>query len=147
MTLQHQQTSGSSVLFLIFCVRVHAYTGFCKVLFCVTQWLKLEARQGMFQTSVPEFTLCSTFCLFKIFWLFRQWVSVCTFSSQGQCTWIGQHPVGPWSLGGNMPFSLPVHLSVSRRGGEGGLCHLSLRRDWQKICVDCVWFQPSPHPG
>ena len=49
--------------------------------------------------------------------------------------------------GGNMPFSLPVHLSVSRRGGEGGLCHLSLRRDWQKICVDCVWFQPSPHPG
>lgn len=85
---------------------VHAYTGFFVCIVCVTRnvddLLKLEARQGMFQISVPAYN----YCVFYFFFIFKGvncLGSVYIFiSGLMHMNW-RRHPVGPCSLGGICP--------------------------------------------
>lgn len=120
MTLQHQQTSGSSILFLIF---VYVFMHIQASVRCCFVWHKdLNLRRGKecFRHQCLNLLCVLLFVYLKYFNFLGSGCQVCTFSSQGQCTWIGRHPVGPWSLGGICPsVCLSIFLSVG--GGRGGL--------------------------
>lgn len=94
---------------------------FACVFVCVTRWLDAwgEAR------NVSDISAYG-YCVFYFWFIFKgvnysgSGCQVFTFSYQGQCTWIGDGILLVLVHWENLPFSLPVHLSVSRRRGKGG---------------------------